>query len=335
MPTFDEGIAALRAEDPDRDYVVISAPITRQLHIQLSMALATFKKHDALTIFLTTLGGDPDGAYRIGRCLRHHYKTVRIAIPSWCKSAGTLIAIAADELAVGDFGELGPLDIQVYKGSELQERSSGLDITEALGAVTSHTRETFHEMLKETRNLGLSTKLSAEFAAQVSTAVAAPLFTQIDPIRLGELQRLTRIAGEYGKRLDAYKKNLKDGALDRLILEYPSHSFVIDRKEAKELFHRVSPMTIAEDTFSNAIWHITSTQVDLPPQFVDINSTEEDGEGTENEQPPTEDSQSGLDAGTGSVLSSRRRPGTGAEGVSIRASGDETPPASGADPSTA
>lgn len=270
---YEEAVAGLLKEDGARDYYFISHPVSRDLHRVLSLQIEDYKKHSRATVFLNTYGGDPDGAFRIGRCLRHHYKdkgSLRIAIPHWCKSAGTLVAIVADELGIGDFGELGPLDIQVYKGSELQEQSSGLDITEAMGALTEHIKESFHLVLKETRNLGLSTKLSAEFAAQVSAAIATPLFSQLDPLRFGELQRLTRIADEYGKRLNNYGVNLKAGALDRLIHKYPSHNFVIDRKEAKELFERVGPLTPAEVDFCDAVWHHLDQQSNfalaiLPP----------------------------------------------------------------------
>jgi hypothetical protein len=47
------------------------------------------------------------------------------------------------------------------------------------------------------------------------------------------------IAKEYGERLDAVTHNLKEGALERLLTEYPEHGFVIDGQEAKELFVNV------------------------------------------------------------------------------------------------
>ncbi|GAB2493090.1 hypothetical protein GCM10027084_02170 [Pseudoxanthomonas sangjuensis] len=293
---FEDAVAELYKEDGERDYFFISHAISRDLHRTLSLEIERNKKKDKATIFLNTYGGDPDGAFRIGRCLRHHYKgkgSLRIAIPHWCKSAGTLIAMVADDLGIGDFGELGPLDIQVYKGSELQERSSGLDITEAMGAVTEHIKESFHLVLKETRNLGLSTKLSAEFAAQVSAAIASPLFSQLDPLRFGELQRLTRIAEEYGNRLNQYGSNLKQNALDRLIHKYPSHNFVIDRKEAKELFERVGPLTEAEQHFCDSIWHLISSQSNIACAVIPPPAPSQAGAQDDNSSQPSNESANG------------------------------------------
>lgn len=266
---FNAAISGLFAEADDRDFVVISKPIARNLHWELTAAATQYRRKEKCTVFLTTHGGDPDAGYRIARCLRHHYKHVRLAVPSACKSAGTLIAIAADELGIGDLGELGPLDIQVRKPSELWENSSGLDIQQALQTVTEHVETSFHRTLVSTRNAsGLSTKLCAEFAGHVASAIAGPLFAQIDPIRLGEMQRATRVAYSYGQRLDTHTKNLKDGALERLISEYPAHGFVIDRKEAKELFNRVSPLTNAERVFCDVLWNTVSKPADFGPWFV-------------------------------------------------------------------
>lgn|GEM_PF-515411 len=281
---YRDAVAALYGADPERDYIVISSAITRELHAQLSDKLASVAKKPAATLFLTTYGGDPDGGYRIARCLRHYYKdNLRVAVPSWCKSAGTLVAIAADELAIGDRGELGPLDVQVFKGSELQERSSGLDITEALGMVSQHVRWGYHSMLKEARRMGLSTKLAAEMAAHIGAAIAEPLLNQVDPLRLGELQRATRIASEYGTRLNTYSRNLKDDALNSLIHDYPSHSFVIDRKEATTLFHRVGPLTLPEQAFVNVVWTLLADQGSLV-DLVDFSILNTPETGDDNEQ---------------------------------------------------
>lgn len=327
---FKNALRGLRDADPDRDYIVITNLITRELHSQLSQQLELHARKKAATVFLTTYGGDPDGGYRIARCLRHFYKDkLRIVVPSMCKSAGTLIAIAGDEIAIGDLGELGPLDIQVWKGSELQERSSGLDITEALGFVSQQVKQEYHNMLTEAKRLGLSTKLAAEMAAQVSGSIAAPLLGQIDPLRIGELQRATRIAADYGNRLNEYSRNLKDGALQRLIHGYPSHSFVIDRKEAKTLFHRVQPLNDAEQTLAVTVWQAVGDQHTLPPEVLDFSILD----AQEQEQGPHDDPQgedAGREAEAPAAPAGDRGVGAGEEGLRVRGNGREVARKAGA-----
>ena len=276
MGNLQDAIKALKEGEPDRDHILISAGITRSLHHTVTEAIQAARAGKdpkvSATVFLTTNGGDPDGAFRIARCLRHHYDNgFRLVVPSWCKSAGTLIAIAADELAIGDLGELGPLDIQVNKGSELYEHSSGLDLQEALGKVTAHAWETFSNFLQETRSLGLNTSISTRIATEVTSAISTPLLAQIDPLRIGELQRAMRIAHEYGTRLNEYSHNLKEDGLYRLVQGYPSHSFVIDRKEAKDIFHRVTLLTAPEQNFVEAAWNVLR----MPNRFATFVEPEE------------------------------------------------------------
>jgi hypothetical protein len=268
---FPKAARALVRANPDADFIIISHEITRQLHRALSKEIKLKKKGSKCVVFLTTRGGDPHAGYRIGRCLRHSYPDgVKICVPSYCKSAGTLIAICADELAIGDQGELGPLDIQMRKPSEFNESSSGLDPIHALNVALDHGRGAFRSMLLELRRQAkLSTKLAGEFASQIAVGVVGPLYAQIDPNRAGELQRAMQVAYEYGHRLD-YKKNLREGALKALLVGYPSHSFVIDRKEAKELFHHVSDLTSEEANFAESIWSKLEDEIDFGPHLVRI-----------------------------------------------------------------
>lgn len=142
------------------------------------------------------------------------------------------------------------MDIQLSKSTELFERTSGLDLPQSVSALTQNVKSMLKDLLIEMRMGGqLSTKIASEMATNVTTGVFAPIFAQIDPLRLGELHRATMIAFEYGRRLAEKSQNLKDGALFKLISAYPAHSFVIDRKEAKQLFKKVSKPTENEVEF--------------------------------------------------------------------------------------
>ncbi|MCK9506512.1 MAG: hypothetical protein M0Q95_20315 [Porticoccaceae bacterium] len=253
MPTIDDVVQFLPA---DRDSIFISRKITRSLYEELSDVIPAQKSHKHCTLFLTTRGGDAHSGYRIARCLRHHYEHVRLVVPSRCKSAGTLIAIAADEMAIGDMGELGPLDVQVNKHDEIFERSSGLDFGEALAAATTHTVNVFRKILIEVRaGTGLSTRLAGDFATAIASSAASALYAQIDPQKVGAMNRAMTIAVEYGVRLHEMSRSLKStDRLFDLVASYPSHSFVIDRKEAATLFNRVGHPTAEEQEVFTLLW---------------------------------------------------------------------------------
>lgn len=269
MPDLPNAIEALRSAHPGRDFLLFSTTITRDVFQQLSRLIETAQQHPACTLFLTTRGGDPDAAYRIARTLQQRYQHIRIAVPSRCKSAGTLIVIGAHELAMGDLGELGPIDIQVVKPAEFHERGSALDVMQAIDAAELHVRNVFLKTLRDLRRGGrLSTKVAGRLASNIAMGVAAPLYGQIDANRLGELRRTMEISKEYGERLNSISRSLREEALETLCTAYPSHGFVIDRKEAGELFQQVSPLTVEESALCTVLWDVLGEESGEPPAFI-------------------------------------------------------------------
>lgn len=65
-------------------------------------------------LFLQTPGGDVDVAEKIVMMFRKRCRGLRVIVPEAAKSAGTFIAIAADEIVMGYASELGPIDPQVF-----------------------------------------------------------------------------------------------------------------------------------------------------------------------------------------------------------------------------
>jgi hypothetical protein len=217
-------------------------------------------RHPKATIFLTTYGGDPNAAYRMAKALRRSYQVIRLLVVGPCKSAGTLIALGANELAFSPTGELGPLDVQLTKPDEIFVLGSGLDVLQAVRMITETAFDSFEQFMISlgARSGGaISTKMAAEVASSLSTKLFEPIAAQIDPLRLGEVQRAIRIARTYGERLADNQRNLKPNAIDELIEGYPSHGFVIDMEEAQKLFVSVTALTDEEEAlaadFTNAL----------------------------------------------------------------------------------
>lgn len=199
-------------------------------------------RRDNVLLVLVTNGGDANIAYRVARCLQRSYKDFYVLVSGWCKSAGTLVVIGADEVIMGEHGQLGPLDVQLSKPDEIFESTSGLDTIQAMNFLKSKAFSQFEDSfldLKVGSGNRLSTKTATEIAITLTTGLFQPIYQQIEPNRLGEIARAMSIAQEYGQRLDNESDNLKSRALQRLVNGYPSHRFVIDREEAKDLFKRV------------------------------------------------------------------------------------------------
>ena len=192
------------------------------------------KESNKAMLALATPGGEPHAGFRLARALQHGYGSFSALIPRYCKSAGTLIILGASDLYMADMSELGPLDIQIKKGDELYGRNSGLDIFEAISYLKHQTMETFREQLQRLIADGLSTKVASDIASKLTRGIYEPIANQIDPMKLAEFQRANDITMSYGTRLAEVGGNLASPAsLASLVAQYPSHGFVIDRKEAR------------------------------------------------------------------------------------------------------
>ena len=86
-------------------------------------------------MILFTEGGDADAAYKISRLLQQWYGQFTCFLPGYCKSAGTIVLMGANEIVINDDGEMGPVDIQMAKKDELAEYQSGLTVLTALTAL--------------------------------------------------------------------------------------------------------------------------------------------------------------------------------------------------------
>ncbi|WP_427183635.1 SDH family Clp fold serine proteinase [Bordetella bronchialis] len=292
--------ALKEVRNKDTDVFAYAGPIDSMGYDRVCEAIPATRRSNAL-LYLCTSGGDPNAGYRIARAFVHNYGAdkFRVAIPAECKSAGTLICVGAHELVMFDKGELGPLDVQFQKQDEIFQQSSGLDILRGMTHLEKEALQTFNEYLMDINGgSGLTTKTASEIASNLVIGLYNPIFGQVDPIKLGEMRAALQIAHHYGTRLNDKSKNLKADALRKLINEYPTHGFVIDRAEARTLFERVVPPTEAEIVISqfvtdfmwqngramrSTVFDLLSTFQDLINESPDANQPQHDAPGSASE----------------------------------------------------
>lgn len=193
-------------------------------------------------LILVTYGGSANSAYRIARFLQKNYEELIVFIPSYCKSAGTLVTLGASRLIMSDFGEIGPLDVQLFKQDELGERKSGLLSKSSFDALSDSMFRMFEDfMIKiKHKSFGLiSFQKASDIAASMSSSAMQPVFAQLNPNIIGDDHRDLSVALQYGLRLIIYGGNASHDSVNKLVNGYPAHDFVIDREEAKSLFFNV------------------------------------------------------------------------------------------------
>ena len=214
-----------------------------------------------LGVVLRSPGGCACCSYAIARELKRRFDRVSVFVPLAAKSAAVLIALAADDLVLGNLGELGPLDAQFSdkQRADFPVDRSRLAVFRALDHLRQHAIGTFDQMVRQlVKGSGMRAddvfRNGSEFAARV----CGPLYAQIDPLVLGESLRSMEVGTEYaGRILRRYRAEVwaQDGPriVERLVHGYPDHGFVIDREELMELAIPVRAPTAEEAPLIDAM----------------------------------------------------------------------------------
>jgi len=216
------------------DIILLSGELEPGLERSAYDYIAGEKQYDQLLLILTTPGGSADTAYAIARKLNRLYDKFSILVNGYCKSAGTLLALGANELIVTNDAEFGPLDVQLFSPDEFLKRSSGMTITQAMKWVNEQAFEAFEQIFLNLRSRSggvITTKTSGDIASNLVGTLYGAITDKLDPVTIGEMQRAVDIAVEYGKRL-----GVPSAIVSHLVKNYPSHGFIIDYEEARHLF---------------------------------------------------------------------------------------------------
>ena len=267
MSYLEDSVERMKAHarDHDTDVAYYFGDIDQWRGNALAEKCRQEHSSNRLLLMLATRGGDPNAAYRLGRSLQRIYEIresqgesqaageLRIFLPNLCKSAGTILATSATTVVMSDSAELGPIDAQLRSPIEVGERTSGLAPVQALESLMQHSRAMFRShfaALRFDEALAFSTRLAATTAEKLTVGLLGPMYSQIDPIRLAEIERSLELGVGYTERLAKAGGNLKSGVVNKLLGGYPSHGFVIDRREARELFERVERPNSGEHKLS-------------------------------------------------------------------------------------
>jgi hypothetical protein len=252
-------VATVLANETNSDVLLLNSRMDRGVDTKFIDLCSATCQRDNVIILIITDGGDADVAYRIGRCLQKRYNRITALISGRCKSAGTLLAVAAHEIAFSEHGQLGPLDVQLRKADDVWAATSGFTAMTAFTALQSRSQEAFEEFIgsiKEMTDGNVTFKTASELAANLTVGLYSRVFQQIEVMHVGEAARAINIAREYAHRLGKESSNLDEQGVLRLITDYPSHEFVIDMTEAKEMFKHVRELTPSEEKLCDALGQV-------------------------------------------------------------------------------
>ena len=207
------------------------------------------KEFDELDLVLYTRGGEMDSTIRIIETLRQSASSIIGHIPYYVYSAGTIIALACDEIVMGNHSTLSPVDPQVDLYSSKMPFMSSLDITRGVDAMKALAVETFESVYPKVKVMTgnrLNSLDEITVASNFATDLASKLAKDLSIKDYGYHSRLLQeSADSVAKSLKSSKiydpfypeqsQSQIDKIVQRLVYSYNAHGCPISREEPEEI----------------------------------------------------------------------------------------------------
>ena len=244
--SIDKRIADL-ANATGNAVLVLNADIDDRCFDNVVASLDEIEQQGILSLIVNSPGGSIEFAFLIAKAAREKCHHLDVVVPRQAKSAATLIALAADRILFGRFGELGPLDPQVADLTSGGDFKSPLEMVKGLEFLRTYYIETFDVMVQLLmRRTGMDVAHTFGYATSLLSPIADPLYRLVNYRELGEASRYLDVSQEYAEKAMRRWSPLGDAAINRivnrLVWEYPDHGYIIDIDEA----HGIGLTNVAE-----------------------------------------------------------------------------------------
>ena len=208
-------------------------------------------KVDILDLFLFSGGGYAEPAFNISRWCRHYSDKFNVIIPSYAKSAATLLCLGADTLLMGPASELGPIDPQIKIPDEYgsPQQVSALSIKEALKVIEELTQGDHSRAMKY---MSLIEKIDLKILGQYDREIQSSKQQAQNLLKTGKLisgdeKRIDRVS-DAEKKMNPYER-----VAHQLTEGYYSHGYAIDMHEAKDNLG-LNVLHPGDRGFSTKVW---------------------------------------------------------------------------------
>ncbi len=208
---------------------------------------------DGCDVLLHTAGGNPVAGYRLAQCIRDFARHVVFLVPEDAYSAGTLLCLSGDEVRLGHYAGLSPIDITMVQWLESGRDEVELASFDYYLQFTDDCQRHIQKVLAGMNVPGIS---------EVGDALLCRLVDQVGALRVGEYYRARTLTGHYAEELlDSYmlagKPNIKgrrDLIIRSLLFGKPAHQFHLDYHMCCAAGLEVGEMDTSEsDTTKDAV----------------------------------------------------------------------------------
>jgi hypothetical protein len=184
-----------------------------------------------IDLLVFTSGGDTLAAFGLARLLREFTRWVGVLVPDRCFSAGTLLALGANEIYMTRAGTLSPIDPSVT--TQLNPSTDGpMPGTRQLLPVSVESVAGFKSLIE--KDWGIRDE-------EMLTQLFKVLAHRVHPLALGDVyrsrQQIERLAHQLMKKHRRDRTNVQK-VISTLTRGLGSHDYPISRTEARELLGR-------------------------------------------------------------------------------------------------
>jgi hypothetical protein len=223
---------------------------------QFHAARGSLPRGERIGLVVDSLGGSARGAYQLASFLRRRCGGFIALVPRRAKSAATLLVLGADEIVLGENGELGPLDAQIWD-PDREVLQSGLDETQSLDVLHNWALRTFDQLMfmlvGRTRK---KVQTVQPHARRWVMDMMRPLLERLDVVHFTQMSRILEEAQQYA--IDLLKRRFDPEEAKEiasaLVTKYPEHGFVIGPEEATRVGLRPRKPTDEQNEVLERLW---------------------------------------------------------------------------------
>lgn len=210
MPNLSETIATIEANRDSRVVVLAASNLDLELLPMLFETLHATGDVPRLDVLLHVRGGAIDAARRIGLLLASASEQLGVIVPFYCQSAGTIVALAAQEIVAGPLAIFSPIDPQLQAA-----------VGDGIGALSSEDIRRYPEMARAWFD-----QEGPQAASEAFTALSHALFPPTLTAFYRADEEVAIICRELlALHMEGERARLIEPLVAKLMHGFPSHTF--------------------------------------------------------------------------------------------------------------
>lgn len=222
-------------------------------------------KTDKIDLFLYTRGGMTNSVLPLLNLFRSYCKTLSVLVPHIAHSGGTLICLGADDIIMGEMGELSPIDPTT--ANPFNPRVKPEDVNSPQVGISVEDVISFFELVKDEKVGIKGTSPNMLSAFQI-------LSSKIHPLALGNVYRAYQQIRFIAKKLlEMHLKKMGEDKLyeiaEAFVKKFYSHDYSINYQEAKGILGGkiVKKATGNEEKLMHSLLEAYSDELELKKNF--------------------------------------------------------------------